>query len=167
MKYKRKKQPRTALILSCIIILLFVCMATGYAISAGELDAAGYVILIPRAEERPILGIGDSGFALVCDDPNNFAGFALGDGSVSVISQSANESGIFVNYKINVSNGKPRTDVISFDIQNATNYAMTNGTFGYTVTPTNTNVIDGTITANIPSSISPHEVRNYENISST
>jgi len=137
-------------------------MATGYAMYNGSLDIQGYAVLLHNADERPILDINDV-FAIACSDPNHFATFNLSDGSLTVLSQSISEAGANINYKINVTTGKPRTETISFDIQNITDMPITGGTFNYTVTPSNTSVIDGTITADMPQIIDPHSIRNFKN----
>lgn len=118
--------------------------------------------MLPNADQRPIVPMNDY-IAIVSDDPNHFAGFNLSDGSVSVLSQSVSADGASINYQINVSTGTPRTEAITFSIQNTSGYSMTNGTFAYTVSGAATGVVNGTITAAVPQTIGIMEIRNYNN----
>jgi len=162
MKYKRAKKHHSVLIITCIIISIFIFMGTGYAMYTGSLKIGGYAVLLPNADNRPIVSVNDT-FAIVSNSTDRYASFNLSDGSVTITSESITEDGITVNYQINIKTGTPRTETISFDIMNITDSQITNGTFSYTLTPSTTTVINGAITANIPQTIEPHAIRSHKN----
>jgi len=157
MKYKRKKQRNSVLIISCIIIILFVCMGTGYAFFSGTFTLNGSVKSKYTGRAFPL----NEYFSIIADDPNNFAKLNLSDGSISVVSQSISQDNSSVTYKINVHTGIPRIEIVSFVIQNTGKFPMTNGTFKYTVGGTALTVVDGTITSTMPQMIPVWETRNH------
>ncbi|MCL2859961.1 MAG: hypothetical protein FWF46_05290 [Oscillospiraceae bacterium] len=160
MKYKRTKKHHSVLIVFCIIVILFIGMGTGYAVLEGTFTIKGYALLLSKDTDKKIKRLNDV-FAIVCDDSDNFATFNLSDGSVTVLSQAISEDSATIDYQINIKTGKPRTEVISFNIKNITNSTIKDGTFSYTVNPSSTTVINGTIVADIPATIAPSEVRSF------